>query len=52
MADRMSQTGQSTWYWYRLDPADLAVEAKTPEITGLSMVWKADSTSAGLGNSS
>jgi hypothetical protein len=39
MADRMSKSGQSTWYWYRLDPADLAVEARTPEATGVSMVW-------------
>lgn len=40
MADRMSQAGQSKWYWYQLDPADLAVEASAPEARGLSMVWK------------
>jgi hypothetical protein len=40
MADRMSQAGQSIWYWYELDPADLAVEAGTPEAKGLSLVWK------------
>jgi hypothetical protein len=40
MADRISQAGRSRWYWYQLEPADLAVEAHSPNVDGLSMVWK------------
>jgi hypothetical protein len=40
MADRISQAGPSTWYWYQLDPADFAVQAGASEDTGVSLIWK------------
>lgn len=40
MADRISQAGPNTWYWYQLDPADFAVQAGHSDDATLCLIWK------------
>jgi hypothetical protein len=40
MAEYVTDAADGTWFWYRQEPAELAVHAGTSPEAGISVVWK------------